>query len=197
EHGVSMPTPTARVDHVLDCPRCDNPLRASTAGNATIDDCEHCGGVWLDLDVFELALRKEEGKSEVVAAVQALVPAKFATNEIKPQTGARFYVPCPHCAKIMDRRQFAKVSRVVIDVCKDHGIWLDHDELPRIVRFVADGGLYAARKVQLEQQVENLLSRREGTAQSLSFPSRRYEFGSNYGNVFLDAIAGVIAALFR
>jgi Zn-finger nucleic acid-binding protein len=96
----------------------------------------------------------------------------------------------------MDRRQFAKVSRVIVDVCKDHGIWLDHDELPRIVRFVADGGLQAARKEALERQVDNLLNtHRSSTIKSPA--SRPYKFGATYGNPLLDIVAGLLAALFR
>lgn len=199
EHGASLPASRPHTDLVLSCPRCDNDLRATTTGDTTIDDCERCGGVWLDLDVFEHALSQEKvkGNSDVVAAVQALTPASRPEDQITPETGERFYLACPHCKKMMHRRQFAKVSRVIVDVCKDHGIWLDHDELPRIVRFVQDGGLHAARKQQLEQQVDSLLQGHRGHSSKPSLPSRRYEFGQSYGNPLLEVVAGVLSLLFR
>jgi Zn-finger nucleic acid-binding protein len=40
---------------------------------------------------------------------------------------------CPTCADEMERLEFATVSRVVIDVCPAHGVWLDAGELERII----------------------------------------------------------------
>ena len=39
----------------------------------------------------------------------------------------------------MTRRQFqwrGRRSNVVLDYCRDHGVWLDGDELPRVADFV-------------------------------------------------------------
>ncbi|MFH1414745.1 MAG: zf-TFIIB domain-containing protein [Elusimicrobiota bacterium] len=41
----------------------------------------------------------------------------------------------------MNRKMFKSISGVVIDICADHGIWLDPGELEQIRSFIADGGL--------------------------------------------------------
>jgi Zn-finger nucleic acid-binding protein len=59
----------------------------------------------------------------------------------------------------MNRNNFARSSGVVIDTCKQHGIWFDAEELPRIVEFIRKGGLDRARekeKLQIEQERSRL-----------------------------------------
>jgi len=41
----------------------------------------------------------------------------------------------------MYKKNFKKISGVVIDVCNNHGIWLDNGELEQIRCFIANGGL--------------------------------------------------------
>jgi Zn-finger nucleic acid-binding protein len=45
----------------------------------------------------------------------------------------------------MNRKNFAEVSGVIVDVCKKHGTWFDLGELPRVLAFVAAGGLERSR----------------------------------------------------
>jgi len=196
-HGADLPRPVARPDHVLSCPRCDNTLRLTTAGNTTIDDCEHCGGVWLDLDVFEQTLTREEDKKALLSAVATMRPLQLTHTEARPESSERFYVPCPHCSVIMDRRQFARISGVVVDLCKRHGIWLDHDELPQIIRFVSQGGLQAARKFQLERQVDDLLRRRSNAAGTTSGRPAYPTPSTISGASLFDVVAGLLSALMR
>ncbi len=194
-HGAPARKPIPRPDHVLACPRCDYAMRTSTAGNTTIDDCERCGGVWLDLDVFEQTLTREQDKTAILSAVDGLVPFKLPAGKHQPASGARFYVPCPHCTKIMDRRQFAEVSGVVVDVCKKHGIWLDHDELPRIILFVSDGGIEAALKATLERQVDELLRRRSNLGGKPPLPLPQYPLTNSTGNNLFDVVTGLLFVL--
>ena len=51
------------------------------------------------------------------------------------------YRPCPRCKQPMSRRNFGRMSGVVLDECVQHGIWLDETELDRIQQFVSVGGL--------------------------------------------------------
>jgi Zn-finger nucleic acid-binding protein len=75
------------------------------------------------------------------------------------------YVPCPLCRKLMNRVNFARCSHVVVDVCGQHGTWLDKDELRRIVEFIRGGGMERARTrelVELEEQRRRLLAAKWG-----------------------------------
>src|SRR5207248_2153983 len=78
------------------------------------------------------------------------------------------YVPCPECNQLMNRVNFARCSGVVVDVCKGHGTWFDHDELQQIVEFIRSGGLNVSRereKRELAEERERL--RQEQIAASL------------------------------
>jgi hypothetical protein len=50
----------------------------------------------------------------------------------------------------MNRVNFARISGVIVDVCKGHGTFLDPGELHAIVQFIRGGGLERARSRQLE-----------------------------------------------
>ncbi len=55
----------------------------------------------------------------------------------------------------MIRQNFGHTSRVVVDVCKPHGIWFDADKLTCILDWVRSGGLAAAneqRETELNQE---------------------------------------------
>ena len=53
---------------------------------------------------------------------------------------------------MMHRRNFGRRSGVVIDTCKDHGVWFDAHELERILRWIRDGGEARSRKRTAEEQ---------------------------------------------
>lgn len=61
------------------------------------------------------------------------------------------YRPCAACGEMMNRINFAGSSGVVLDACRPHGVWFDPEELARIVAFVRDGGLDAARERELRR----------------------------------------------
>jgi hypothetical protein len=41
----------------------------------------------------------------------------------------------------MLRRNFGGTSGVIVDVCNQHGVWFEGDELVRAARFIRKGGL--------------------------------------------------------
>lgn len=55
---------------------------------------------------------------------------------------------CPSCFGMVFRgSEFFSV----IDICKQHGIWFDRDELRRVIEFIRAGGIDKAREKQLEK----------------------------------------------
>ena len=69
------------------------------------------------------------------------------------------YVPCPDCKQLMNRSNFARISGVIIDLCKHHGVWFDANELPKIISFIEEGGLKRSRekeKIELEDERSRL-----------------------------------------
>ena len=65
------------------------------------------------------------------------------------------YLKCPLCEQVMNRKQFARGAKVVLDVCRGHGAWFDRGELSRTVDFVMKGGLDAAAKADLRDLQED------------------------------------------
>jgi len=65
---------------------------------------------------------------------------------------------------MMNRRNFGKLSGVIVDVCSKHGIWFDLGELPRVMAFVRDGGLLRAQQREAQQAAEDAARRRLSAA---------------------------------
>jgi Zn-finger nucleic acid-binding protein len=59
------------------------------------------------------------------------------------------YYPCPHCAHLMNRRNFGGRSGIVVDVCASHGVWFEAGELKLVLEFVESGALAEARRIGL------------------------------------------------
>jgi Zn-finger nucleic acid-binding protein len=142
-------------------------LAAAKVGELEVRECHACGGLWLERAMFEQLGTSRERQG----AVLGVLPAPLAPSETKLEPVR--YRPCPTCAQRMNRVNYAKRSGVVLDVCKDHGIWFDKDELRRVLAFIAGGGLDRAR----EQEIEELKAARRADVQIPRHPSSSYEFG--------------------
>jgi len=60
------------------------------------------------------------------------------------------YIKCPVCQKLMNRINFGSQSGVIVDKCRDHGVWLDGGELRQILEWVKAGGDLYHKQKQLE-----------------------------------------------
>lgn len=115
------------------CPRCVDPsLVAVMIGAHRVGECMRCTGLFVEHAVLEHITRRTEETAGL-----RLRPLVTAPRE--PETTT--YLKCPKCSKHMTRRGFADHSGVVIDVCTEHGVWFDRDELARVLEFVDAGGL--------------------------------------------------------
>jgi Zn-finger nucleic acid-binding protein len=149
------------------CPRCKNEMVLVTLGLTTVLECEHCLGLWLEVASFEKICADREQQSAVLGA------ASHAPASAPGQTSKVNYIPCPECAVLMNRVNFARCSGVIVDVCKQHGTWFDRDELSRIVEFIHGGGLNTSRakeKLEIAEQRERL--RQEQLSASLRGTAR-------------------------
>jgi len=126
----------------LACPRCQTPLQARAAEAIGFHECPSCLGLWLPADAFKL--------------VCDMKVAQFQDNPLpaahRGSVGAApvVYLKCPDCQNMMNRENFGRISGVLIDQCRAHGVWLDNTELERIARFIAEGGLARSRKREVD-----------------------------------------------
>jgi Zn-finger nucleic acid-binding protein len=127
------------------CPRCKSPLSMQICKDEEYDICPQCGGMWLDKSEFRNSVKpsgvyKEEHKKEY---------------RKPPQDGPLEYIPCVRCGKLMNRKNFGRISGVIIDECGKHGVWLDKGEFEKIRHFVSDGGLDKSQNREIEKtQIE-------------------------------------------
>jgi Zn-finger nucleic acid-binding protein len=132
----------------LKCPRCRESMQALKLGATMAHECGACGGLWLDPQSLQQLSDSREQHADIVGMLATRVPSAAVPPDVVR------YVPCPVCEKLMNRKNFAQSSGVVLDVCAKHGVWLDRGELERVLGFVANGGLTRARAREYERLVE-------------------------------------------
>lgn len=160
-HCGERPADAPRSDGRLQpCPECALPLDGRSVGATPLGQCSRCSGVWLDVETFQRVCRESERQSAMLLGLPAASPA--ARQVVR-------YVPCPDCGKRMNRLNFARVSGVVVDVCKPHGVWFNRDELRRVVEFIRQGGMAESLAREREDLVEQRrrLTEQQGQGGSL------------------------------
>jgi Zn-finger nucleic acid-binding protein len=173
----------------LPCPICKTPLDVYCDGagadvSGSLHDCSRCGGQFVDHHLLRELLRRHEH-----VAFADLGPRP--TGMLDPRNG---YIPCPECHALMNRKNFGGSSGVIVDVCKKHGTWFDLGELPRVLAFVASGGLERSR---LRAAEEEQREKREAHARAASVapvsahdPSSSYGAGASFAEMLVDLLLG-------
>ena len=98
------------------CPSCSKEMMALEFKDVEADYCPSCWGCWLD-----------QGELELISGR----PALSFSSQTKGQR------PCPHCRKKMQIKSLSK-TRVEVDVCPGHGLWLDKGELQSVIQSGGD-----------------------------------------------------------
>jgi len=129
----------------LACPGCKARLFHASVGDAHLDQCHACGGVWVAQADFETIA----GDHEERGGVLGVLPGEGPKGPVRMEEVR--YRPCPRCGKFMNRTNYARTSGVILDVCKDHGLWFDRDELRRVLQFIEAGGLDKNRARELQE----------------------------------------------
>jgi len=79
---------------------------------------------------------------------------------------------------MMIRRNFGRRSGVVMDVCRDHGTWLDGGELAQIIKWSTAGGQHS--KCVLSERENRLKQAAEETKMRILRQGLRELRESNY-----------------
>ena len=118
------------------CPRCRVPLEPHDYRQSDASICPECRGLWLDRQEFNwLASERSVYRDESL-------PRSFHRPALQAD---RAYLSCVRCGTAMTKQNFKKISGIIIDVCGDHGVWLDAGEMEAIRAFIAHGGLDRAQ----------------------------------------------------
>jgi Zn-finger nucleic acid-binding protein len=187
------------------CPRCDNPLQTidlKLEGKFLIERCTDCLGLFFDPGELETLLDKSVSKVFHIDREQLETINKLRRHQDYPVT----YIKCPVCRKLMNRINFGTQSGVIVDKCKNHGIWLDGGEMRHLMEWMKAGGKMLDQQKQLEmerikrQKAERKL--RDTSIQSSGAISHDYSSYNGYGTFggepdLLGTISRVVSRLFR
>ena len=134
------------------CPHCLSTLTFFTL-NFDNDDriahCQSCFGIFLERNILERLLE------ETVNPVHSINFQQLQAINIDRFPGKRpvKYLRCPICQSFMRRTNFAYRSGVVVDICRDHGIWLDAGELKQLMEWKKAGGqILADQELQTQSR---------------------------------------------
>ena len=120
------------------CPRCG--IRLETIdlkidGKFFIERCEQCLGLFFDPGELEAVLQATVSDVFTVNMSQLDKIATMRANEYGVT-----YIKCPVCAKLMNRVNFGAKSGVIVNRCRDDGVWLDGGDLRHLFEWMKAGG---------------------------------------------------------
>ncbi len=110
----------------MKCPRCNLATSLQRFGDAEMDVCTHCGGMFLERGELARAAAPTAGDIE------------YSTVDLDTFEHADLYGPttCPHCTDKpteMRKVEFNIHTGIILDYCENcRGFWLDGRELNRI-----------------------------------------------------------------
>jgi Zn-finger nucleic acid-binding protein len=163
------------------CPRCQIRMRRRGVGEHNALECPVCCGLFVEVHVLDQMLRDQERR--VGQASSATRGPERATLRSEPVS----YVKCPICKTIMNRLNYGRISGVIVDYCREHGYWLDEDELEKIAKWIATGGLQQKYAREAEEAKAEAL-RRSTAASNASLRMSADDFGERRG--FQGSLAG-------
>lgn len=111
----------------MNCPRCRVPLTAQQADRFLMHCCFQCGGLFLDGATSKRVVDALDPK--------AIEASNHASRHARVQVATDAIAPCPMCSNALERLSIPAAS-VTVDVCREHGVWFDRDELHKVVTAV-------------------------------------------------------------
>lgn len=145
--GTKIPAPDPVDGKSLKCPGCLGEMHPVKLGATPMYQCDQCGSAWLAPGDFATLCGDREARGTVMTSLGGGAAAVTPSISTKVR-----YVHCAVCDKVMNRVNFGKSSGIIVDVCKNHGVWFERDELRGVLQFVANGGIDRMRASEAEQK---------------------------------------------
>jgi Zn-finger nucleic acid-binding protein len=148
------------------CPACEDRQLAGrhleSISTAALE-CQVCAGLWIGLEAFHDLLTSEE-RGDRGTSVSHRRPTA-------PPGNVKRYRKCPECRQLMVPRQVGK-SGIVVDICGQHGMWLDCDELSHLIAWMRAGRLTVVQEMvgQLKGSPDTIRKRLASAAEAKSLP---------------------------
>jgi Zn-finger nucleic acid-binding protein/predicted RNA-binding Zn-ribbon protein involved in translation (DUF1610 family) len=127
-------------DSEFHCPACGDraALMSRRLGQESISvlECQLCAGLWIGHSSFDQLKQRAAERGDTVRGLSERGPRPVQQG----QSASASYRPCVRCGELMARRQYVRGSGVIVDICRDHGIWFDDEELAQLLKWIAEGG---------------------------------------------------------
>ncbi len=185
---------TPKVGHTLPqskrmCPDCLVYLESIDIGQTDrfiIEKCSRCYGLFLDLNELETLLTQSVGTFWIDhQKLHSLQQHPLHKDEV-------IYRKCPECSKIMHRKNYLNRSGVIMDVCFEHGIWLDAGELKHIQEWSALGGKALAQQSLAIEELKSLKREKIPTTHSASTHYTPKSLEEKFVEGVFDLLSGVL-----
>lgn len=153
------------------CPRCADEVSpapvmiawglcptASRPEGHLVHGCQRCGGAWIDKETLAAVIRSTAERAPPREGRPGVHRRRLAGSSFPAKV---VYRRCAVCSEHMHRRNFARVSGVIVDECGLHGTFFDAGELEDVLSFVQSGGLALAeekRRAEAERERQRLAS---------------------------------------
>lgn len=110
----------------MKCPKCKiEDLKETKINGVKIDRCEHCGGLWFDKN--ELKITRDNRDKNL-----SWLKFDLWEDENKLIVSGQS-INCPKDEKPLFKIKYGNTD-IMVDVCLEcHGIWLDREELDKII----------------------------------------------------------------
>ena len=174
---------THETDQPRICPRCDKKLKTinlNLNGTFFIERCDQCLGLFFDPAELEALL------DAAVKNVFLIDRSGMDSINVHRQLNQYpiCYIKCPVCSELMNRVNFGAKSGVIVDRCKDHGVWLDGGELRHLMEWMKLGGKLLDQERQ-EQAKKDELKKEDEKRQDLAGYRTEPSPFDNHGNPLL------------
>lgn len=159
------------------CPRCTVKLKTidlKLHGRFLIERCEDCYGLFFDPGELEALL--EATVTNVFEIDRAGLHAINADRQ--PDQYPIAYIKCPVCSQLMHRVNFGAKSGVIVDRCREHGVWLDGGELRQLFEWMKLGGQLLEQERRQQQRKEAEQREQEQRAKLKGWNEEQSSFGS-------------------
>lgn len=136
------------------CPRCNVSLLTinfKTNEKFYIERCAQCMGLFFDSGELEALLEQSVSNVFHIDRLRLNTINKELYYHDKKMVK---YLKCPVGGEYMRRVNFGARSGVVVDRCRNHGVWLDGGELKRLLEWKKSGGqlLHEQRNQKRQKQ---------------------------------------------
>ena len=114
---------------MADCPRCKLELASEKYESVETLFCNQCWGHWMSKEAFSEILKSERytfSDAEKESLLRSWGEKSDSDVNLEP------VVNCPICGEDTERKPFSDDCAVELDLCHEHGVWLDASEIKQV-----------------------------------------------------------------